>query len=35
MQQFKERNIITTSTDKLFSWSRKNSLYSDRHNGWW
>src|SRR5215218_3836972 len=27
MQQFNEPNIITTSTDKLFNWARKNSLW--------
>ena len=27
MQQFNEPNIVTTSTDKLFNWARKNSLW--------
>jgi NADH-quinone oxidoreductase subunit B len=27
MQQFKEPNLITTSSDKLFNWARKNSLW--------
>src|ERR687893_152188 len=27
MQQFNEPNMITTSTDKLFNWARKNSLW--------
>jgi NADH-quinone oxidoreductase subunit B len=27
MQKFNEPNIITTSTDKLFNWARKNSLW--------
>lgn len=27
MQQFNEPNILTTSTDKLFNWARKNSLW--------
>ena len=27
MQQFNEPNIITTSSDKLFNWARKNSLW--------
>src|ERR687898_738981 len=27
MQQFNEPNLITTSTDKLFNWARKNSLW--------
>ena len=27
MQKFDEPNIITTSTDKLFNWARKNSLW--------
>src|SRR4028118_495295 len=27
MQQFNEPNMLTTSTDKLFNWARKNSLW--------
>lgn len=27
MQQFNEPNIVTTSTDKLFNWARKHSLW--------
>ena len=27
MQKFNEPNIITTSSDKLFNWARKNSLW--------
>jgi NADH-quinone oxidoreductase subunit B len=27
MQQFNEPNIITTSTDRVFNWARKNSLW--------
>ena len=27
MQQFNEPNLVTTSTDKLFNWARKNSLW--------
>ncbi|AHY46857.1 NADH-quinone oxidoreductase, B subunit [Rubrobacter radiotolerans] len=27
MQQFDEPNVITTSTDKVFNWARKNSLW--------
>src|SRR5215217_6994604 len=27
MQQFNEPNLITASTDKLFNWARKNSLW--------
>ena len=27
MQQFNEPDMITTSTDKLFNWARKNSLW--------
>jgi NADH-quinone oxidoreductase subunit B len=27
MQQFNEPNIVTTRTDKLFNWARKNSLW--------
>src|SRR3712207_7163392 len=27
MQQFNEPNILTTSSDKLFNWARKNSLW--------
>jgi NADH-quinone oxidoreductase subunit B len=27
MQQFDEPNLITTSSDKLFNWARKNSLW--------
>ena len=27
MQQFNEPNLITTSSDKLFNWARKNSLW--------
>jgi NADH-quinone oxidoreductase subunit B len=27
MQQFNEPNMITTSTDELFNWARKNSLW--------
>ena len=27
MQRFNEPNILTTSTDKLFNWARKNSLW--------
>jgi NADH-quinone oxidoreductase subunit B len=27
MQQFNEPNVLTTSSDKLFNWARKNSLW--------
>jgi len=27
MQQFEEPNILTTTTDRLFNWARKNSLW--------
>src|SRR3712207_8745438 len=27
MQRFNEPNILTTSSDKLFNWARKNSLW--------